>query len=189
MARRRRPGSPVGVFLAVQHTSGKCQPPARTSRMHTSERSGPWVAGWTCRTMPRNERRSKSKRGFAAMSPAMQRQLSSRGGQASSGSFKNDREPAATLGRKGGVLSRGNFKNDPRRAVVAGRKGGSSSHGSGNLTPFIGQRTVRSDSEDEFKGPLPGLGGHRCELLPARPRVDPVGHGRTELRHSSTACD
>jgi general stress protein YciG len=50
-----------------------------------------------------------STRGFASMDPARQREIASKGGQASGG----------------------NFKNDPGRASIAGRKGGENSHGGG----------------------------------------------------------
>jgi len=48
-----------------------------------------------------------------------------KGGQASSGNFKNDTKRAAAAGRLGGQKSRGNFKHNPERARAAGRKGGS----------------------------------------------------------------
>lgn len=48
-----------------------------------------------------------------------------KGGQASSGNFKNNPERAAAAGRMGGKVSPGNFKNNPERARAAGRKGGS----------------------------------------------------------------
>lgn len=48
----------------------------------------------------------------------------SKGGQNSSGNFKNDPARAAEAGRKGGEMSGGNFKNDPSRAAEAGRMGG-----------------------------------------------------------------
>lgn len=56
----------------------------------------------------------------------------SRGGQHSSGNFKNNPKRAAEAGRKGGQMSSGNFKNDPARAAEAGRKGGESSHSGGS---------------------------------------------------------
>ena len=51
----------------------------------------------------------RSRRGFAAMDSAKQRQIAS----------------------KGGSMSPGNFRNDPARASAAGRKGGETSHGGG----------------------------------------------------------
>ena len=50
-----------------------------------------------------------SRRGFAAMDRAKQREIA----------------------RKGGSMSPGNFRNDPARAAVAGRKGGETSRGGG----------------------------------------------------------
>lgn len=43
-----------------------------------------------------------SKRGFAAMSEEQQRAIASKGGQASGGNFKRDRQKASEAGRKGG---------------------------------------------------------------------------------------
>ena len=43
-----------------------------------------------------------AKRGFAAMSERKQREIASKGGSASGGNFKNDRERASSAGRKGG---------------------------------------------------------------------------------------
>jgi general stress protein YciG len=64
--------------------------------------------------MPNREKDQQAKgtqnRGFASMDPEKQRNIASKGGQASGG----------------------NFKNDPRRAAEAGRKGGENSHGGRN---------------------------------------------------------
>ena len=43
-----------------------------------------------------------SKRGFASMDDDKQREIASKGGQASGGNFKNDPERASEAGRKGG---------------------------------------------------------------------------------------
>jgi general stress protein YciG len=43
-----------------------------------------------------------SKRGFASMDKEKQREIASKGGQQSSGNFKNDREKASEAGKKGG---------------------------------------------------------------------------------------
>lgn len=43
-----------------------------------------------------------SKRGFASMDPEKQRMIASKGGKASGGNFKNDREKARRAGRIGG---------------------------------------------------------------------------------------
>ncbi len=45
---------------------------------------------------------NKSKRGFASMDEDKQREIASKGGQASGGNFKNDREKASEAGKKGG---------------------------------------------------------------------------------------
>jgi general stress protein YciG len=47
-----------------------------------------------------------SKRGFASMDEDKQREIASKGGQASGGNFKNDREKASRAGKKGGRASR-----------------------------------------------------------------------------------
>ena len=47
-----------------------------------------------------------SKRGFAAMDPALQREIASKGGKASGGNFANNRDRAAAAGREGGRASR-----------------------------------------------------------------------------------
>lgn len=46
-----------------------------------------------------------SKRGFASMDPDKQREIASKGGSASGGNFKNDRQKASEAGRKGGQNS------------------------------------------------------------------------------------
>ncbi|HEU5005284.1 MAG TPA: general stress protein [Candidatus Saccharimonadales bacterium] len=52
------------------------------------------------------QRSGTSNRGFASMDPKKQREIASRGGSASGGNFKNDREKAARAGRLGGKASR-----------------------------------------------------------------------------------
>jgi general stress protein YciG len=49
-----------------------------------------------------------SNRGFAAMDPEKQRDIASKGGQASGGNFANAPERASEAGRKGGEMSGGN---------------------------------------------------------------------------------
>ncbi len=53
------------------------------------------------------EHRVKSRRGFASMSPELQREIASKGGQSQGkennpGNFANNREKAREAGRKGG---------------------------------------------------------------------------------------
>lgn len=43
-----------------------------------------------------------SARGFAAMDPAKQKEIASKGGKASGGNFKNDPRRASAAGKKGG---------------------------------------------------------------------------------------
>ena len=58
-----------------------------------------------------------SNRGFASMDEDKQREIASKGGQASGGNFANDRERASEAGRKGGQASGGNFANDPHTGI------------------------------------------------------------------------
>lgn len=59
-----------------------------------------------------------SNRGFASMDEAKQREIASKGGRASSGNFKHDRQKASEAGKKGA-------KAQP---VEAKRLGGQHSH-------------------------------------------------------------
>jgi general stress protein YciG len=73
----------------------------------------------------------KSKRGFASMDPARQREIASMGGRSidpSKRSFSQNRELAREAGRKGGKAippEKRSFSQDPDLASRAGRKGGS----------------------------------------------------------------
>ncbi|MGI4886855.1 MAG: KGG domain-containing protein [Janthinobacterium lividum] len=63
---------------------------------------------------PANRTGSKSRRGFAAMSPETQRRIASEGGKASHASGRGHRftaEEARDAGRKGGLVSRRPAKN------------------------------------------------------------------------------
>ena len=60
-------------------------------------------------TRPANRVGTKSRRGFAAMSPETQRRIASEGGRASHASGRGHRfsaEEARDAGRKGGLVSR-----------------------------------------------------------------------------------
>lgn len=60
-------------------------------------------------TRPANRVGTKSRRGFAAMSPETQRRIASEGGKASHASGRGHRfsaEEARDAGRKGGLVSR-----------------------------------------------------------------------------------
>ena len=60
-------------------------------------------------TRPANRMGTKSRRGFAAMSPETQRRIASEGGKASHASGRGHRfsaEEARDAGRKGGLISR-----------------------------------------------------------------------------------
>jgi general stress protein YciG len=72
-----------------------------------------------------------SNRGFASMDEKKQRDIASKGGQASGGNFANDPERAAEAGRKGGhnvPAEERSFSKDHELAAEAGRKGGEHSH-------------------------------------------------------------
>jgi general stress protein YciG len=73
-----------------------------------------------------------SNRGFASMDEKKQRDIASKGGQASSGNFANDPERAAEAGRKCGhsvPAEERSFSKDHELAAEAGRKGGEHSRG------------------------------------------------------------
>jgi general stress protein YciG len=59
-----------------------------------------------------------SNRGFASMDADKQREIASKGGKASGGNFKNDRERASEAGKKGAQ----------EQPVEAKRRGGENSH-------------------------------------------------------------
>ncbi|QKK33321.1 general stress protein (plasmid) [Rhizobium indicum] len=54
-----------------------------------------------------NQSGDTSKRGFASMDDEKQKDIASKGGQASGGNFKNDPERASEAGKKGGENSSG----------------------------------------------------------------------------------
>lgn len=73
---------------------------------------------------------SKSKRGFAGMSPERQREIARKGGKSvapENRSFSRNADLAAAAGRKGGQsvpTSKRTFSVNHEMAVDAGRKGG-----------------------------------------------------------------
>ena len=82
--------------------------------------------------MPDRDQSHTSKRGFASMGEQKQREIASKGGQASGGNFKNDPERASEAGRKGGQsvpADERSFSRDHELATEAGRKGGEHSRG------------------------------------------------------------
>jgi uncharacterized protein len=81
--------------------------------------------------MPDRDQSQTSNRGFASMDEKKQRDIASKGGQASGGNFKNDPERASEAGRKGGQsvpAEERSFSRDHELASEAGRKGGAHSH-------------------------------------------------------------
>lgn len=81
---------------------------------------------------------TKSKRGFASMTPERQREIARKGGKSVPNdrrSFSKDPELAATAGRKGGLAvsaAKRSFTINRDLAAQAGRKGG---HASRVTTP------------------------------------------------------
>ncbi|MET3352333.1 UNVERIFIED_ORG: general stress protein YciG [Xanthobacter viscosus] len=79
--------------------------------------------------------RTKSRRGFAAMSPEKQREIARMGGSSvppEKRSFSQDRSLAAESGRKGGLsvkAEKRSFSRDRALASGAGRVGGSKRKG------------------------------------------------------------
>jgi hypothetical protein len=73
------------------------------------------------------------------MDEKKQRDIASRGGQASGGNFKNDPERASAAGRKGGRSvppAERSFSRDRGLAAEAGRRGGEHSHGGSGAGPL-----------------------------------------------------
>lgn len=83
----------------------------------------------------------KSRRGFAAMDPAKQREIASKGGKAAHAKGRAHEftpEQAREAGRKGGLRAHQKgtaHQFTSREAQEAGRKGGMSSHGNLPLNP------------------------------------------------------
>lgn len=81
--------------------------------------------------MPNTEPVTKSKRGFASMDPAKQREIASLGGRAVAGeqrSYARNKKLASASGRKGGHNvpdEKRSFSTNRELASEAGRKGGS----------------------------------------------------------------
>jgi general stress protein YciG len=74
-----------------------------------SNLANPAAAAAKSSTRPANRVGTKSRRGFAAMSPETQRRIASEGGKASHASGRGHRfsaEEARDAGRKGGLVSR-----------------------------------------------------------------------------------
>ena len=70
-------------------------------------------------TRPANRVGTKSRRGFAAMSPETQRRIASEGGKASHASGRGHRfsaEEARDAGRKGGLVSRRGKVSESKQA-------------------------------------------------------------------------
>ena len=103
----------------------------------------------------------KSRRGFAAMDPAKQREIASKGGKAAHEKGRAHEftpEQAREAGRKGGLRAhqRGTAHEfTPQEAREAGRKGGMSSHGGSTATampsptPDVSKQTEQSQPTAE----------------------------------------
>ncbi len=79
------------------------------------------VAAIKSTTRPANRVGTKSRRGFAAMSPETQKRIASEGGKASHASGRGHRfsaDEARDAGRKGGLVSRrGKAATDPDKGL------------------------------------------------------------------------
>src|SRR6516164_5812426 len=93
-----------------------------------------------------------SNRGFASMDEEKQREIASKGGQASGGNFANDPARAAEAGRKGGhrvPYEERSFSKDHELASEAERKGGEhgdGSHSTGGQGNFAQDRERASEA-------------------------------------------
>lgn len=104
------------------------------------------------------------------MDEKKQRDIASKGGQASGGNFKNDPERASAAGRKGGQSvppAERSFSRDHGLAAEAGRKGGEHSH-RGHYAGAVGSSHPAGSRED--KGGFADDRGHVSE--PSRSRED-----------------
>jgi uncharacterized protein len=86
-------------------------------------------------SMAEDQPKTKSLRGFAALSPERQREIASKGGKsvpAERRSFAQNPELAASAGKKGGKAvpaEKRSFSHNHELAMSAGSKGGHASHG------------------------------------------------------------
>ena len=83
--------------------------PASPATKHAPAATQPAPAAAKSATRPANRMGTKSRRGFAAMSPETQRRIASEGGKASHASGRGHRfsaDEARDAGRKGGLVSR-----------------------------------------------------------------------------------
>jgi uncharacterized protein len=84
--------------------------------------------------MDQDQQHSKSKRGFASMSPEKRGEIATKGGKAVPAerrSFSQNADLAASAGRKGGRAvdpKNRSFSRDNELASSAGKKGGAASH-------------------------------------------------------------
>jgi uncharacterized protein len=85
--------------------------------------------------------KTKSKRGFASMSPERQREIASKGGRSvdpANRSFSQSRDLAAAAGRKGGSSvdpKKRSFSINAELAATAGKMGGRAKAGKGAKKP------------------------------------------------------
>ena len=92
----------------------------------------------------------KSLRGFAAMDPAKQRAIASRGGKAAHAkgtAHEFTPEEARAAGRKGGQAAHAKgtaHEFTAEEARAAGRKGGQTSHGRAGSAPLNGDQETRA---------------------------------------------
>ncbi len=128
------------------------------------------------------------------MDESKQRDIASRGGQASGGNFRNDPERASEAGRKGGQSvppGERSFSRDRELAAEAGRRGGEHSHGgsgtgaqggepSGAVGRDVPEHSKEKDTEIAVEaGKHGGEHGHGGPAAGAPQSGEPIGtrHG------------
>lgn len=130
-----------------------------------------------------------SNRGFASMDEKRQREIASKGGQASGGNFKNDRRRAAEAGRKGGQSvppSERSFSRDHGLAAEAGRKGGEHSHGDPGVSAHSSGQPIGSGHESNRQKGTPD---NRASLNRRDRGPEAAGQGaHRKLEHEGAAA-
>jgi general stress protein YciG len=115
----------------------------------------------------------KSLRGFAAMDPAKQRAIASKGGRAAHAkgtAHEFTADEARAAGRKGGQSAHAKgtaHEFTPEEARAAGRKGGQSSRGG---------RSSDATEERETLSHVPGSAQGRMDNSPEEPAVFATAH-------------
>lgn len=98
MGNSHRGGMPSSDDLTYLDLSGLGGSTQGSGKTKTSGKKG----GQSSSSKAGKESKGTSRRGFASMDAAKQREIASKGGQASGGNFKHDPKRAAAAGRIGG---------------------------------------------------------------------------------------